>query len=57
MKEKIFIVTTRERLDGIMKTAGSSLLAVEEPLWDGDDYLVVVNATPLEWAQMRKRIA
>ena len=57
MKEKIFIVTTRERLDGIMKTAGQSLLAVEEPLWDGDDYLVVVNATPLEWAQMRKRIA
>ena len=56
MKEKIFIVTSRERVEGIKKMAGSCLLAVEEPMWDGDDYLVVVDATPLEWARMKQRI-
>ncbi len=55
--ENIYICTTSERVDAIKRIAGARLMTVEEPLIEGDGYLLVVKASADEWTKMKVEIS
>lgn len=55
--ENIYICTTSERVDAIKRIAGTRLMTVEEPLMEGDSYLLVVKASADEWTKMKVEIS